>query len=134
KLRRLTSGSIVLMIQWGLPTADNHPYQRLVRDKPMGLSQQRNANMPRPVEDDPFADVAAGTESRPIQPITPLQGAPKAAAPAPAATPAATAAPRDWKRRTSPRVAALRRQLRAKLLTSVDEADNWQRDDVEKQK
>ena len=38
------------------------------------------------------------------------------------------------KRRTTPRVAQLRRQLRGKLLAFPEEADLWQRHDVEKQK
>lgn len=74
---------------------------------------------------DPFADIDATApfeEPRsPIQPISP-----------PARNPAATATAQ--KHHTSPRVAALRRQLRAKLLSTPDEADQWQRDDPEKQK
>ncbi len=38
------------------------------------------------------------------------------------------------KRRTSPKVAQLRKQLRSKLLAVPDEADGWTRDDPEKQK
>jgi pilus assembly protein CpaF len=38
------------------------------------------------------------------------------------------------KRRTTPRIADLRRQLRAKLLATPDEADEWQRDNPEHQK
>ncbi len=38
------------------------------------------------------------------------------------------------KKRTSPNVAALRKQMRAKLLSSPDEADEWKRDNVEHQK
>jgi pilus assembly protein CpaF len=38
------------------------------------------------------------------------------------------------KKRTSPKVAALRKQLRSKLLAVPDEADGWTRDDLDKQK
>jgi pilus assembly protein CpaF len=38
------------------------------------------------------------------------------------------------KKRTSPKVAQLRKQLRSKLLAVPDEADHWARDDAEKQK
>ncbi|MFN8375659.1 MAG: CpaF family protein [Anaerolineae bacterium] len=38
------------------------------------------------------------------------------------------------KKRTSPKVAQIRKQLRSKLLAVPDEADGWTRDDVEKQK
>ncbi len=38
------------------------------------------------------------------------------------------------KRRTTPRVAELRKQLRPKLLRSLDEADEWQRNNPEHQK
>ncbi|MEP7286288.1 MAG: CpaF family protein [Chloroflexota bacterium] len=38
------------------------------------------------------------------------------------------------KRRTTPRIADMRKQFRAKLLASIDEADEWQRDNPEHQK
>lgn len=65
---------------------------------------------------------------------------------APAVPPAPTAAPRQEskpmriesdtppKKRTSPNVAALRKQMRSKLLATPDEADEWKRDNVEQQK
>ncbi len=102
----------------------------------MGLLQQRIASQGRSDNQssqsgsDPFADIEPDTESkRPLQSIAPLQPPTK---PVAAATP--PPAPHDWKKRTSPRVAAIRRQIRSKLLTVPGEADTWQRNDVEKQK
>jgi pilus assembly protein CpaF len=78
-----------------------------------------------------------------VEPLRPLErpAAPVATAPAPAPAPIAPAKEAAAsghrippKRRTTPRVAELRRQLRAKLLATPDEADEWQRDNPEHQK
>ncbi len=78
----------------------------------------------------------------PIEPLKPLNAAPAATPVAPAA-PVATPAKEEAsgkdhnvppKRRTTPRVAEMRRQIRGKLLASPDEADEWQRDNPEHQK
>src|SRR5689334_17137561 len=78
----------------------------------------------------------------PIEPIKPMNAAPTSAAPI-AATPAPAPAKEEAngkdhnvppKRRTTPRVAEMRRQIRGKLLASPDEADEWQRDNPEHQK
>src|SRR5438105_389702 len=79
-----------------------------------------------------------------IEPLKPLNATPApttatAAPPAPAqaaqAAPTTAGASIDAhghavppKRRTTPRIAELRKQLRGKLLASPDEADLWQRD------
>jgi pilus assembly protein CpaF len=78
-------------------------------------------------EQDPFANAS---------PPAPAAGLPKVA---PMGTPAAAAPSRQMgsgptKRRTSPRVAQLRKQLRSKLLAAPDEADQWRRGDTEKEK
>ena len=82
-----------------------------------------------------------------IEPLKPLNTAPAPTAvptapPAPAqAAPTSAGASTDAhghavppKRRTTPRIAELRKQLRGKLLASPDEADLWQRDNPEHQK
>jgi pilus assembly protein CpaF len=70
-------------------------------------------------------------------------GTPPAAATPVAPTPAPAAAPQRGekegyepppKRRTTPRIAELRRQIRGKLLASPDEADNWVKENPEHQK
>ncbi len=72
----------------------------------------------------------------------PAQPAPAAPPPAPAAparvkeeapAPAANGHETVAKLRTSPRVAQLRKQLRPKLLSTPDEADEWKRGDREKE-
>src|SRR5262249_30414515 len=77
----------------------------------------------------------------PIEPIKPMNAAP--AAPVATAAPAPAPAKEESngkdhnvppKRRTTPRVAEMRRQIRGKLLASADEADEWQRDNPEHQK
>lgn len=103
----------------------------------MGILQRKTTDPLRPEpsgkmqtpHDDPFADLGPEPEPRKpaIAPIQPQKAAPPASG-------GGMLANHDWKKRTSARVAALRRQLRPKLLTSVDEADQWKRDDVEKQK
>jgi pilus assembly protein CpaF len=61
-----------------------------------------------------------------------IQGLPpQPAAPPPEPKPQYTPPP---KRRTTPRIAALRKQLRPKLLASPDEADGWERSNPEHQK
>ena len=94
--------------------------------------RQETASNAQSSNDNPFAEFETAPEPRRSGPsITPLQPPKPAQASAP---PAVTLTTPDWKKRTTPRVATLRRQLRPKLLTSLDEADQWQRDDVEKQK
>lgn len=73
----------------------------------------------------------------------------EAAPPLPAAAPVASAAPpaprtdnrpaqieftTPQKKRTTPHVAELRKQLRTKLLSTIDEADEWKRDNPDHQK
>ena len=73
----------------------------------------------------------------------------EAAPPLPAAAPVASAAPpaprtdnrpaqieftTPLKKRTTPHVAELRKQLRTKLLSTIDEADEWKRDNPDHQK
>src|SRR5260221_1138336 len=84
-----------------------------------------------------------------IEPLKPLTDQPPVATTmqaAPAAAPAPVLTPRPVesvsvnqqnvppKRRTTPRIADLRRQLRSKLLATPDEADQWDRENPEHQK
>jgi pilus assembly protein CpaF len=79
----------------------------------------------------------------PIEPIKPLTAPPPAAPPItplpPAPAPVKVEAKgKDanipTKRRTTPKIAELRRQIRGKLLAAPNEADEWQRDNPEHQK
>ncbi len=99
----------------------------------MGSFLSRRLNQPQPLEEQkPVVEKKAPE-------VTPRSGP---AAPPPRSTPpvapAAPARAKDSaippKRRTTPRVAELRRQLRQKLLAAPNEADEWERTNPEHQK
>jgi pilus assembly protein CpaF len=97
--------------------------------------------------DDPFAEMddepaapaprPAAPASQPASRMAAATGAPASApaAPAPAAKPAMVkeAAPPPQKHRLPPKLTALRKALRGKVLRTPDEADHWQRGDEAKE-
>ena len=97
-----------------------------------GSAEKRGAVEPLPTPD----------ETPSPEPVSrPAQAAPAETPPAPARRERLSAAVTldtgyvvPPKRRTTPRVAQLRKQLRSKLLAFPEEADLWQRDDPDKQK
>src|SRR5262249_36058086 len=76
------------------------------------------------------AAILAAANAAPATPTAPKQF--QAAAPK-LETSEQLAAKIPSKSRTSPKIAQLRKQFRPKLLATIDEADQWQRGDVEKE-
>src|SRR2546421_4922701 len=91
----------------------------------MGSFLSRRLNQPEDSnkKDEPQRPGAAPSPIAPVQQAVPVKEAPKIQV---------ESGPK--KRRTSPKVAELRRQLRTKLLATPDEADEWQRGNPDHQK
>lgn len=83
---------------------------------------------PQPAEDDLFAELLQEAEAAAPAPAQPAPVAPKAAP-----QPAVAHGGGVTKKRLSPKLIQLRKQLRAKLLATPDEADQWSRGDREKE-
>ena len=113
----------------------------------MSFLQKRLNEQAKKEAEDRAADNAAAagfTEEEMESVVAPsAPPAPAAATPAPAPVKLSSAAPKienaaatdeniPPKQRTKPKIAQLRKQFRAKLLATIDEADQWDRGDVEK--
>lgn len=117
-----------------MPTMLQRKLQEQAQREANGRAANGSAAAPVIDEDDPFAF---------DPPTTPAPVAAPAPAPSSAAaarsmfTPAPKAEPMNEaveKRRLSPKLAALRKALRSKVLRQPDEADGWQRGDADKER